>query len=348
MQRALADGSWGKYHGPHVGELTRLLAERHQVEHVVLCSSGTAAMELALRGVGVGPGSEVILAAYDFKGNFQDVLALGAVPVLVDVLPENLNLDPAQLAGAIGPKTKAIIASHLHGGVVNMPEVTRIAREHRIAVIEDAAQMPGARIHGRIAGTWGDAAVLSFGGSKLVTAGRGGAVLTPWADVAQRIKLHTQRGNDAYPLSELQAATVLPQWSLLDERNRRRAENVARLVEQMALLTPFLNEPSDSQPGYYKLGFQYEPAECGGLPRDRFAAAVRAEGIALDPGFRALHKTHSRSRFRAVGDLPHATRADAGALTLHHPILLGALDDMRQIPTAVQKVRDFAAEIVAM
>ncbi|MBS0260998.1 MAG: aminotransferase class I/II-fold pyridoxal phosphate-dependent enzyme, partial [Planctomycetes bacterium] len=81
VAQALADGSWGRYHGPHVAALTRQLAEFHQVAHVVLCASGTAAVELALRGAGVGPGDEVLLAAYDFKGNFQDVLAVGGVPV---------------------------------------------------------------------------------------------------------------------------------------------------------------------------------------------------------------------------------------------------------------------------
>jgi perosamine synthetase len=93
------------------------------------------------------------------------------------------------------------------------------------------------------------------------------------------------------------------------------------------------------------VGFQYDPAGFGGLPRDVFAAAVRAEGIALDPGFRALHKTHSSRRYRAARDLPQATRADAGVVTLHHPILLGGEQDLEQISRAIHKVREFAEEI---
>ncbi|HLJ09537.1 MAG TPA: aminotransferase class V-fold PLP-dependent enzyme, partial [Planctomycetaceae bacterium] len=185
VREALADGSWGKYHGRHVAELSALLALYHSVEHVVLCASGTAAMELALRGLAVGPGDEVIMAAYDFKGNFQDVLAVGALPVLVDVRADNWNLNAAGVRKAIGPRTKAVIGSHLHGGVVDVAELTRLAREFQFAVIEDAAQMPGARIDGRVAGTSGDVGILSFGGSKLISAGRGGAVLTSRADVAQ-------------------------------------------------------------------------------------------------------------------------------------------------------------------
>src|SRR5262245_14748666 len=236
VTRALDDGSWGKYHGPHIAELTQLLAAYHQVAHAIPCASGTAAVELALRGLAVGPGDEVLLAAYDFKGNFQDVLAVGAVPVLVDVRPKNWIIDPSRIPEAIGPKTKAMIVSHLHGGVADMPEIMRIAEAHEVAVIEDAAQMPAARIHGRIAGTWGDAGILSFGGSKLVSAGRGGALLTRRADVAQRIRLYTQRGNDAYPLSELQAAAVIPQWARLNAWNARRAAAAAWLAARLSPL----------------------------------------------------------------------------------------------------------------
>jgi dTDP-4-amino-4,6-dideoxygalactose transaminase len=348
VSRMLADGSWGKYHGPQVAELTDLLAATHSVPHVLPCASGTAAVELALRGAKVGPGDEVVLAAYDFQGNFGDVLAVGATPVLVDVLPENWNLDAALLLSAIASQTRAMIVTHLHGGVVDMPAVMEVARARGITVIEDAAQMPGARIHGRMAGTWGDAGILSFGGSKLVSAGRGGAVLTARDDLAQRIRLYTQRGNEAYPISELQAAVAIPQWRDLERANAHRAESAAWLIERLEQcpgLRAFRNADSDSRPGYYKLGFQYDPAAFSGLGRAQFARSVRAEGIALDPGFRALHKTHSARRFRAAGDLACATRADAGVLTLHHPVLGESEQELAQIVAAVQRVRQFAAEI---
>src|SRR4029078_10035369 len=109
-----------------------LLAAYHHVEHVALCASGTAAVELALRGLAVGPGDQVLLAASDFRGNFQDVLAVGAVPVLVDVRPENWMIDPARILKAIGPKSKSIVVSHLHGGVVDMPEIRRTATSHSL------------------------------------------------------------------------------------------------------------------------------------------------------------------------------------------------------------------------
>jgi dTDP-4-amino-4,6-dideoxygalactose transaminase len=350
LHRALADGSWGKYRGPHVARLSGLLAEYHQISHIVLCSSGTAAVELALRGLGVGPGDEVILAAYDYKANFQDVITVGATPVLVDVGSNNWNFDPARIVESLGPQTRAIIVAHLHGGVVDMPQVMRIAREHSLGVVEDAAQAPGARVYGRVAGTWGDAGILSFGGSKLVTAGRGGAVLTARDDVAQRIKLYTQRGNDAYPLSELQAAAVIPQWQRLDVDNARRTKAAAWLAERLAPISglrPGCNPPADSLPAFYKLGFQYDAVAFAGLSRDAFVEAVRAEGIALDAGFRALHKTHSTRRFRSAGNLPNATLVDERILTLHHPVLLGIEHELEEVVTAIEKVHRHAVAIKA-
>lgn len=339
LQRAFADGSWGKYHGPNCRELSERLAEMHGCEHVVLTCSGTAAVELALRGLKVGPGDEVILSAYDFEGNFKNVLAVGAKPVLVDVDARSGQINTDHLAAARSSLTKAIIASHLHGGVVEMPVVRAFADQHQIAVIEDTCQMPGATVHGRVAGTWGDLGVLSFGGSKLLTAGRGGALVTRNAEIAQRIRVQTQRGNDAYPLSELQAAVLVPQLDRLAERNWTRAENVSQLLRLLADvggLRCFLSAINlkESSPGFYKLGFWFD-AEKFGCSRDDFACAMRSAGVAFDPGFRALQRTHARGRFRAVNELPLATLADEAILVLHHPVLLGSEEDLRRIREAI-------------
>lgn len=349
----LAGGAWGKYTGPHHDALVETLSAYHAAAHAIPCASGTVAVELALRGLRVGPGDEVVMAAYDFKANFQNVLLVGATPVLVDVLPGNWNINVDLLEAAFSEQTKAILVSHLHGGIVPMPRVMEIARRHDLPVIEDACQMPGAHIHGRVAGTTGDVGVLSFGGSKLLTAGRGGAVLTDRDDVVQRIRLYTQRGNEAYPLSELQAAVLLPQLEKLDARNALRANNVqalCRLLEQQPGLCPFRNTvdsaDDDSRPGYYKVGLQYDAEQFGGIPRELFSTALRAEGIAIDPGFRALHATHSRRRFRAADELTQATAADTGVLTLHHPVLLEDEAAIKQIAAALDRIRQHATMII--
>ena len=349
VQAALADGSWGQYDGPHSRTLGERLSADHGGQQVVLCSSGTVAVELALRGVPVGGRDEVVLADYDFSGNVQNVLAIGAKPVLVDVDPQTGTLDPAEFSQAITPQTKAVLVSHLHGGMANLPAIVEIAHQHSITVIEDACQMPGAKRDRRLAGAWGDVGVFSFGGSKLITAGRGGALITNNAGIAQRIRLYRIRGNNAYPLSELQAAAILPQWQRLEADNQTRSETVASLLPQLPRdcgLTPFRNPPGDLQPAYYKLGFWYSPEHFEGLSRETFAQAMRAEGMALDPGFRALHLTHSKRRYRAVGELPTATRADAAILTLHHPLLLEGEPAVEEFLAALEKIRQHAAQLL--
>lgn len=355
LQQAQQTGAWGRYHGPYSEQLQEKLAELHQTEQVILCSSGTAAVELALRGLGIGPGDEVILAAYDFTGNFKNIVTVGATPVLIDVDPQNFNLDLNRLGQAITDSTKGILVSHLHGGLVSMQTLISMANERGIPVIEDACQVPGALIEDRIAGSWGEIGILSFGGSKLLTAGRGGAILTRSPQIAQRIRLYSHRGNEAYPLTELQAGLLLPQLETLDARNQIRQKHVDILLTQLDTdsgLVPFRNEQLSlqaiSRPGYYKLGFLYQPSHFSGLTRDLFCQAMQAEGIAVYPGFRALHAIHSRRRFRQTDELHVATECDQNLILLHHPVLLTSDANMASIAGAVFRIAEFAEEILSL
>jgi dTDP-4-amino-4,6-dideoxygalactose transaminase len=342
-------GDWGRYHGPHLPNLCRRLSDFHNVEHVLPCSSGTAAMEMALRGVGVQEGDEVVMAAYDFKSNFQNVLHLKALPVLVDLDPVTWQLEASRITPALSPRTRAILISHLHGGVVNAPQVRQLADSRGIAIVEDACQNPGAMLYGRRAAMWGDVGIISFGGSKLITAGRGGAVLTNKAEISERIKRHVLRGNDAYPLSEIQAAILLPQIDELDSLNERRRRTAGRIIDELqrfglsALQTP----THDIQPVYYKVGFHYGMEDFGGLPRERFVEAARAEGIAMDPGFRSNHLIHASRRFRPADDLIEATRADTDMVTLYHPVLLEDEAAIKEVVDAVHCIHQHSEEIKA-
>lgn len=344
LERAYRDGSWGRYHGGCVERLEERLAEYHGVPYALTCGSGTFAVELALRALKVGPGDEVVLAAYDYEGNFLSIHALGATPVLIDVDSRTCGLDPKLLETAIGPKTRAVIVSHLHGGVAPMRELTAIAVRHGVGVIEDACQCPGAVVEGRRAGTWGDVGVLSFGGSKLLTAGRGGALLTCRPEIRQRARLTLMRANQVCPLSELQAAVLLPQLDQLEHRNTLRAARGTLLTERLRTvpgLTPLDAYSDESRPGYYKFGVWLD-TDAFGLSRDRLAAVMRSEGVALDPGFRALHVGRSPSRFRTTGELPYAARAGSEMLVLHHPILLQSPTEIEAVVAAVVKVHRHA------
>lgn len=348
LASAVASGAWGQYHGEHVCALEAELAAFHDVPHALTCASGTLAVEVALRALKVGPGDEVVMAAYDYESNFLTVHALGARPVLVDVRPDNWQLDETKLEAAFTPLTKAVICSHLHGGLVDVPAVCRIARARGVGVIEDAAQAPGARLAGKPAGTWGDVGTLSFGGSKLLTAGRGGPLLFADPQLYQRAKTFLHRGVQQWaPLSELQAAALRPQLRRLPDATAWRAARVRELLQSdplrepsLAPLTRFSDGPGGTNsplPAFYKLGFQYDPAAFG-LSRALFVKAMRAEGIAFDAGFKALHTGRSPSRFRAAGDLAHAAAAGARCVLLHHPVLSLAPADVQQVADAVAKV----------
>lgn len=343
---AYSDGSWGRYHGPHTQRLREQLAALTGHSHVWLCASGTVAVELALRGLNVGPGDEVILGAYDFPGNFRAIEAVGAHPVLVDLLPGKYTIDPQAVAVAITPLTKAVLVSHLHGHLADMPALRLLAETHQLALIEDACQVPGALVAGRPAGNWGDCGVLSFGGSKLLTAGRGGAVVTSRPEVWQRIKVFAERGNDAYPLSELQAAVLLAQVPQLAAWNAARACAVQHVVDKTRqsrpLIWTFATSGDGWQPVYYKLPIRL----CGEdgpqdesqqeVLRRRFIAALQAEGVAADEGFRGFFR-RSAQRCRHVGSLAEARRAAAQTVLLHHPVLLEAEETLAAVAHALDK-----------
>lgn len=338
-----ANGDWGKYEGANCSALIATLSEEFQREHVQLCCSGTIAVELALRGLKISPGDEVILAGYDFPGNFRAIEAVGARPVLVDVAENRWILDPQQIRQAVSPDTKALIVSHLHGDLADMAQIVELAREFDLKVLEDACQVPGAMIGGRPVGSLGDVSVLSFGGSKLLTAGRGGAVLTSQADVAQRIRVFSSRGNEAFPLSELQAAVLLPQLGKLAERTQIRAECVRQLRETLSDVRELIAPPPTNElSAYYKFAWRYRPArsdtqpDCSHPTRDALICRLQAQGIAIDAGFRGFNK-RSANRCRVVGDLTNAQSAAETTLLLHHPILL-QMDQIKLLAETMRKV----------
>lgn len=338
---ALADGSWGRYEGRHSSDLIAALAQVHGTPWVYPCCSGSFAVELALRSLRIAPGDEVILAGYDFPGNFRAIEAVGAMPVLVDIVPARWHLDIDQLKAAASPQTKAILVSHLHGSLAPMREICELAKSSGWQVVEDACQATGAIVNGKPAGTWGDVGVLSFGGSKLLTSGRGGAILTHDEQIYQRARVFCEPGNHAYPLSEMQAAALVPQVGKLAERNARRAAAVETLVRHIDPHFQWAEVSNgEDQSAFYKLGLLL--SDVGGPDaieqrRARFIAALQSEGIGIDSGFRGFAK-RSLARCRRVGKLHHSQHAAVATLVLHHPVLLEPLDLIERLGEVICEV----------
>ncbi len=323
LEQSWADGSWCAYDGIPQEALCQVLRERFQVPHVGLCSSGTIAVEIALRAVGVVGGDEVILAGYDFPGNFRAIEAIGARPVLVDVARDSHRFEWTELPGAVSPQTRAVLVSHLHGQGVDIESLRASLPDGSVAIVEDACQAPGGEWGGRPAGSRGDIGILSFGGSKLLTCGRGGAWLTNDLAVYQRGRRVHDRGNDAFPLSNLQAMVLPPQVRRLTERaslRRQRAKQIAIELRAAAGLLVPLSEEDLAHGDFYKL-----PLWIGGgeEARDRFIREACQQGLDVGTGFRGFALRSSR-RCRRIGTLPEARRAAAETCLLHHSHLVGS------------------------
>ncbi|MEU5940860.1 DegT/DnrJ/EryC1/StrS family aminotransferase [Micromonospora sp. NPDC047548] len=181
--------------GQQVTAFEREYAATMGVPHCVGVANGTDALELALRAVGVGPGHEVVLPAMTFVATAEAVVRCGATPVLVDVDPDHLLLDPRLLTRALSERTRAVLPVHLYGQLAPMERILEITMPRGIPVVEDAAQCQGATRHGRPAGTFGDAAGTSFyPGKNLGAYGDAGAVLTGATQVATRVRLLANHG----------------------------------------------------------------------------------------------------------------------------------------------------------
>jgi dTDP-4-amino-4,6-dideoxygalactose transaminase len=343
VRNSLESGQWGKYEGELTEQFSTALRAKFQRQHDLLCCSGTIAVELALRGVGVKPNDEVIMAAYDFPGNFRAVEAIGAKPVLVDVMTDGWLLNPGEIEYAISDATAAILVSHLHGNLAPIQSIVDLAGElspKPIPVVEDACQVPGATINEKPTGSLGDVSVFSFGGSKLLSAGRGGAILSNDESIIQRAKIFANRGNDAFPLSQLQAAALLPQLDQLDALNQKRnasAKYLYDLLKDERTFIPrngFRAPDPESKTAIYKVPWLVSAKVCS---RKRFLAAAQAEGIPIDIGFRGFAKRSSR-RCRTVRSLENAIVAAEQTALLHHPVLLENDDTLEQVVEGFKKI----------
>ena len=182
--------------GPEVAALESELARLCGVSHGIGVASGTDALVIALKAVGVRPGDEVITSAFSFVASATSVLMVGARPVFVDIDPGTYNLDPALVDKAVTPRTRAIMPVHLYGQPAAMDAITAIARARGLAVVEDAAQAVGASYGDRPAGAWGDAACLSFYPTKnLGGCGDGGMILTAREEVARQVRRPRDHGS---------------------------------------------------------------------------------------------------------------------------------------------------------
>ena len=259
--------------------------------HAVCCSSGTASLHLALLGLGVRPGDEVIVPSHSFLSTTLAVLHAGAIPVFCDV-GEDHTIDPRALEALVGERTRAVIVVHLYGIMCAMDRVRETARRHGLFVVEDCAQAVGGEFHGQKAGTLGDAGCFSFSEGKHVsTGGEGGMVVTDSDSLAQACRslrdygreegVHTRVGFN-YRMTEIQSVIGLGELDRLDSWNLPRRAGFARTYDHAfchlyGVRALPLNTP-DRRNAYWKYPLQLdlEKLTCSA---DEFHSALVAEGL---------------------------------------------------------------------
>ncbi|MGB2954004.1 MAG: DegT/DnrJ/EryC1/StrS family aminotransferase [Gaiellaceae bacterium] len=301
--------------GPKVAEFEAELARICRRDQAVAVSSGTAALHLALLALGIGEGDEVIVPAYTFPATASVVALAGARPVLVDVDPATMNLDPVRVAEALTPRTRAVMVVHLFGRPARWDQVRGVVPEG-VNLIEDAAGALGARRGDAPCGGLGELACLSFHPRKIVTTGEGGAVVCADEELADRLRMlrhHGQRSDGEfetpgfnYRLSDILCAVGLPQLRRLDELLAARTRLAAAYAERLGgeVETPSADEGDVHGWQAYVVRLDR---------RDEALAALRDAGIEAQIGTYALHRLRP---YADQGPFPGADASYERALAL--------------------------------
>lgn len=280
----------------------RAFSEYLGVRHAVPLSSGTSAIHLSLLALGVGPGDEVIVPDLTWIGSSAPINYVGATPVFADVDPQTWCLSADSLAACITPRTKAVIPVDLYGSLPDVDAIRAIARRHGLAVIEDAAEAIGSEHGGRKAGTFGDTAVFSFHGSKTMTTGEGGMLVTDRTDLNDRVLVladHGRRPSERgmfwnyevawkYKMSSMQAALGLAQLERIDELVTRKRQIFAWYQAELRGLAGLtLNtEPPGTKNSYWMVTAILD--EKLGITKDQVIRRMGERNVDVRPIFHPL------------------------------------------------------------
>ena len=288
-----AASGWGSHCYDYIIRFRDLLKSYLEVPYVIPTSSCTGALHLALAALDIKAGDEVILPDITWIASVAPVTYVGATPVLVDVLEDSWCIDPTAIRRAITEKTKAIIVVHLYGNLCDMDEIMSLAKEHGIAVIEDAAEGLGSVYKGRKAGAIGDMATFSFHGTKTVTTGEGGALIVQSPELYEKLLVLESHGRDPkiskqfwcekvgykYKMSNLDAAIGTAQMERIEELIARKREIFSEYQEVLSRRPELhLNpEPENTLNSYWMTTVVYDKSV--NFDRDNLLSEMEAANI---------------------------------------------------------------------
>ena len=305
--------------GSEVSSFEKEFAKFVEDRECVAVNSGTSALHVALLSLGIGKGDEVIVPSFTFAATANSVALTGATPVFVDIDPITFCIDPIEIIRAITPKTKAIQVVHLYGLAADMSAIMKIAKKHKLLVIEDAAQAHLASIDAKPVGTFGDAAAFSFYPTKNMTSGEGGMIVFKDTASARTARLYRNQGIGRVQLSKLA------------EKTQRRQENATFLSKGIAnsVEVPFVPL------GFSHVFHQYTIKVQG--DRDSFASKLADLGVGS--GVYYPIPVHELAAFGKRKNLPNTSMICKQVLSLPvHPAL--SKRDLKDIVAAVNKVSD--------
>jgi len=354
--------------GPRVARFEKEFATYKETPFAAAVSSCTAAIHLSVLAAGIGAGDEVITTPMTFCASVNAIVHAGATPVLADVDPETMNIDPAEVEARITPNTKAILPVHFAGRSANMEALTDIARHHGLKIIEDCAHAIETQYRGRPAGTFGDFGCFSFYATKNVTTGEGGMVLTKNEDDLARIKMLALHGmsKDAwkrfsdegykhyfvvetgfkYNMMDLQAALGIHQLQRVEANWRRRAEIWQQYNEAfvgLPLTLPAKPE-ADTRHAYHLYTILIDK-ESAGITRDEFLDAITAREIGVGVHYMSIpeHPVYQERFGWRPEDYPNAMRI--GRQTVSLPLSAKLTDaEVTKVVQAVQATLNAAGK----
>ena len=304
------DTNWVAPLGPNVNGFEKDISSFLDDEvYTAALSSGTAALHLALILLGVEPGDEVICQSMTFSASANPIKYQHATPVFIDSEKETWNMDPVFLEEAIkdrrrkGKNPKAIIPVHLYGMPANMEKIRAIADQYDIPVIEDAAEALGSSINGKKCGTFGDIAILSFNGNKIITTSGGGAMVSRQEKLVQQATFLATQARDPAPhyqhshigynyrMSNICAGIGRGQMEVLPERVRKRRDNFFFYKQKLRDVPgiSFINEPEGYISNRWLTTILIEPDKTGGITREDIRLGLEKENIESRPLWKPMH-----------------------------------------------------------
>lgn len=348
--------------GPRVAEFERRFAEYKDATHAVAVNSCTAALHLSILAAGIGPGDEVITTPLTFCATVNAIIHAGATPVLADVDPLSMNIDPACVRTKITPRTKAILPVHFAGRACDMDPLCALAEEHELTIIEDCAHAIETEYHGRKAGCFGDFGCFSFYVTKNIITGEGGLILAKKPEHAARLKVLALHGmsSDAwkrfgdegykhylvteagfkYNMMDLQASLGIRQLEKVERYWLRRGEIWARYMDALSDLPLTLPAPVEEGTRHaYHLYSVMVDEKRASISRDAFLTAMTQQKIGVGVHYLSLPEhPHYQERFGwSPQDYPHAR--DIGRQTVSLPISAKLGDeDVEDVIRAVRQV----------